>query len=176
MSKKIGVVLTLLFAILSVITSDLLWHRFGNLVFIQLIAILVIAAIGEHYVSGKGYYNYTEINGLFLGRVPLWIPLMWTFAIQGSFVFLLILGFNSSEAVALSGVICASLDFYFIEPMLSRRMGMWLWNSVENGYFRFVPPRINRFTAPVGNYFTWMIFPLILNAFLHYSNLILTLI
>ncbi len=174
MSTKIGVTLTLTFAMLCVITSSILMTRFGNIVSTQLILILIIAAIGEHHVSGKGYYHYTKKNGLFIGRVPLWIPLMWAVAIQGSFALLLVLRFNTTEAVALSGVICTSLDFYFIEPLLSRKIGMWLWNSVENGYFRFIPTRINRFTAPFGNYVTWMIFPVILNAFLNYSFLILT--
>lgn len=176
MSKSIGIALTLLFMILTVITSNILWYRFGNLVIIQTIIILVVATAGEHYVSGKGYYHYTPKNGLFIGRVPLWIPLMWIFTIQCSYALFLVLGFGSTDAIALSGVICASVDFYLIEPLMSRRIGMWLWNSVERGYFRFVPPKINRFTAPVGNYVTWLIFPVILNAFLYYSSLILPLL
>lgn len=173
MSKKIGIILTLLFAILALITSTMLRYQFGDSVLVQLVTILLIAAIGEHYVSGKGYYHYTKMNGLFVGRVPIWIPLMWVVVIQGSFALLLAFGLRSADAVALSGVICSSLDFYLIEPLLSRKIGMWLWNSVEHGYFRFIPPRINRFTAPVGNYITWMFFPVILNSFLHYSSLIL---
>ena len=176
MSKKIGGSLTLLFMMLSVITSSILWIRFGNIVFLQFFIILIIATIGEHYVSGKGYYHYTEINGFFIGRVPLWIPLMWIVAIQGSYMFLILLGFRTTEAIALSGVICASADFYFIEPLLSRRAGMWLWNSVNRGYFGFVPSRMNRFTAPVGNYVTWMVFPVIINAFLYYCSVVLPLI
>ena len=176
MSKKVGVFLTLLCLMLVATTSGFLLMRFGHWVFIQLLLIMIIATAGEHYVSGKGYYHYTEKNGLFFGRVPLWIPLMWVAVIQGSFSLLLILGFGSTEAIALSGVICASLDFYLIEPLLSRKIGMWLWNSVERGYFGFVPSRVNRFTAPLGNYITWMIFPVILNGLLHYSYLIQALI
>lgn len=176
MSKIVGITLTLLFSMLSVITSNLLWQHFGNMVFIQSILILIIATTGEHFISGKGYYHYTEVNGLFFGRVPTWIPLMWIVAIQGSFVSLLMIGFQSVEAIAFSGIICSLIDFYVIEPLLSRKMGVWRWHSVEDGFFRFIPPRINRFTAPFGNYVTWMVFPLILNAFLHYSSIVLMIL
>jgi hypothetical protein len=173
MVGRLGAFLTSLCIVLSAITSYVLFKQFGHLVYIQFMLILIIAAVGEHYVSGKGYYHYTKKNGLFLGRVPVWIPLMWVVMIQGSFSFLLVLGFGSTEAIALSGLVCASLDFYLIEPLFSRKIGMWLWSSVERGYFGFIPPQVNRFTAPAGNYITWMFFPVILNALLHYGSLIL---
>jgi len=101
---------------------------------------------------------------------------MWIVAIQGSYIALFLLGFKTTEAIALSGIVCASIDFYLVEPLLSRRIGMWLWNPVNRGYFSFIPPQVNRFTAPFGNYMTWMVFPVILNGFLYYVDMVLTLL
>lgn len=166
MSKIIGVNLTLLFGLIAAITSTILWNVFNFPAILQTVAILLIAAFGEHLVSGKGYYHYTNMNGIFFGRVPAWIPLMWVSAIQGTLLLPLMFGLGSAEAIALSGVICASLDLYFIEPLLSRKLGMWRWTSVKRGYFSFIPPQVNRFTAPFGNYLTWLIFPIVMNGFL----------
>ncbi|MBE0525681.1 hypothetical protein E4H12_02380 [Candidatus Thorarchaeota archaeon] len=172
MSKIIGVNLTFLFGFLAVLTSTFLWNVFNFPAILQTVVILLIAAIGEHLVSGKGYYHYTNMNGIFVGRVPAWIPLMWVAAIQGTLILPLMLGVGSTVAIALSGIICATLDLYFIEPLLSRKLGMWRWTSVERGYFSFVPSQVNRFTAPFGNYLTWLIFPIAMNAFLSYMTLL----
>jgi hypothetical protein len=166
MVKMIAVVLTLLFGSLAALTSSILYNEYGSLVILQTVLILLIAAVGEHLVSGKGYYHYTTMNGIFVGRVPAWIPLMWVTAIQGTFLLPLVAGIDSTVAIALSGIICASLDLYFIEPLLSRKLGMWRWTSVTRGYFSFIPQRINRFTAPFGNYLTWLFFPIAMNWFL----------
>jgi len=168
MSKRVGLVLTVLFGILAVATSSLLWHSYGVPVFLQTAAIFLVAAIGEHVVSGKGYYHYTHINGVFIGRVPTWIPLLWVAVIQGSLIFPLMLGIGMIDAVSISGLLCVSLDFYVLEPLLSSKLGMWRWTSVEQGYFGFIPKQVNRFTAPFGNYLTWLIFPIVLNGFLRY--------
>ena len=172
MSKNIGLVLTVLFGILAVATSSLLFHSYGFPAYIQTIAILFVAAAGEHFVSGKGYYHYTHINGVFIGRVPTWIPLLWVTVIQGSLIFPMILGINLIDAISISGLLCVSLDFYILEPLLSRKLGMWRWTAVKQGYFKFIPKQVNRFTAPFGNYLTWLIFPVVLNAFLRYMIII----
>jgi uncharacterized membrane protein len=166
MSNNNGIVLTILFGLLAVITTTALWNNFGPMTIIQTVAILIVATIGEHFVSGKGYYHYTTMNGVFVGRVPTWIPLMWIVVIQGSFLISLIFSTRTMDAIALSGILCASLDLYILEPLLSRKLGMWRWTSVDDGLFSFIPKRVNRFTAPFGNYLTWLIFPIILNFFL----------
>jgi len=163
MSKIVGANLTLLFGCLAAFTNSVLWNAYGFPVILQTVLILLIAAAGEHIISGKGYYHYTNMNGIFVGRVPAWIPLMWVTAIQGTFLLTLVAGIESTTAIALSGIICASLDLYFIEPLLSRKLGMWRWTSVTRGYFSFIPRRINRFTAPFGNYLTWLFFPIAMN-------------
>ena len=168
MSKNIGLVLTILFGILAVATSSLLFHSYGFPAYIQTVVILLVSAAGEHIVSGKGYYHYTNINGVFIGRVPTWIPLLWVAVIQSSLIFPMILGIDMLDAISISGLLCVSLDFYLLEPLLSRKLGMWRWTSVDSGYFGFIPKQVNRFTAPFGNYLTWLIFPIVLNAFLRY--------
>lgn len=166
MSRYIGASLTLLFVFLSVITLTPLWQLFGFHAIIQTVAILIVASVGEHVVSGRGYYHYTNVNGVFVGRVPVWIPVMWVFVIQGALLLSLTMGLVGLQAILLSGIICASLDIIAVEPLLSAKYGMWLWTSVDEGYFKFIPAQVNRFTAPFGNYLTWLIFPILLNWFL----------
>ena len=163
MSRYIGASLTLLFAFLSVITLTPLWHLFGFHAIIQTVGILIVASVGEHVVSGRGYYHYTNVNGVFVGRVPVWIPVMWVFVIQGALLFSLTMGLVGLQAILLSGFLCASLDILAVEPLLSAKYGMWRWTSVDDGYFKFIPAQVNRFTAPFGNYLTWLIFPILLN-------------
>ena len=163
MSRYIGASLTLLFVFLSVITLTPLWHLFGFHAIIQTVGILIVASVGEHVVSGRGYYHYTNVNGVFVGRVPVWIPVMWVFVIQGALLLSLTMGLVGLQAILLSGILCASLDILAVEPLLSAKYGMWLWTSVDEGYFKFIPAQVNRFTAPFGNYLTWLIFPILLN-------------
>jgi hypothetical protein len=134
--------------------------------------ILFIAALGEHYVSGKGYYSYTSTNGYFIGRVPLWIPFMWVFVLQGALLFTLIIGLADFLAIYFSGIICLLFDFIIVEPYLCAQKKLWQWTPVEGGYFRFIPNRLNRFTAPVGNYITWFLFPFLLNSSLYVACLV----
>lgn len=169
MSRYIGTSLTILFVFLGVVTLTSLWNQFGFHVIIQIVAILIVASVGEHYVSGRGYYHYTNINGVFVGRVPVWIPLMWVVAIQGAILFSLAIGLVGLQAVLLSGFLLATLDVVAIEPLLSAKYGMWRWTSVDEGYFKFIPSQVNRFTAPIGNYLTWLAFPVILNWFLGFT-------
>jgi len=176
MSKRVGLVLTVLFGILAVGTSSYLWHVYGFPALLQTVAIVLVAAGGEHFVSGKGYYHYTHINGVFIGRVPAWIPLLWVAVIQSSLIVPLMVGTSMIEAITISGLLCFSLDFYLLEPLLSRKLGMWRWTAVERGYFRFIPKQVNRFTAPFGNYLTWLIFPIVLNSFLRYMILMQLLV
>ena len=163
MSRYIGTSLTLLFVFLGVITITPLWNLFGFHSIIQTVAILIVASVGEHLISGRGYYHYTNVNGVFVGRVPIWIPLMWVVVIQGALLFSLAIGLIGLQAIFLSGFLCASLDIIAVEPLLSAKYGMWRWTSVDGGYFKFIPTQVNRFTAPFGNYLTWLIFPILLN-------------
>ena len=133
-----------------------------------MILILFVAAVGENFVSSQGYYHYTEqeSNGPFLRRMPIWIMFLWVFTVQASVLIPLSFGLGGISAIVASGLIAASADFYFIEPLMSSRIGLWLWKSVDNGYFRFIPRGMNRFTAPPGNYLTWLMFPILANLFL----------
>ena len=154
-------------------TSYLLWQIFAHRVILQIIAILCISAIGEHIVSGKGYYHYTERNGFFIGRVPIWIPFMWVSVVQSSAILALYFGAAGIDIILISGFVTALGDFVLLEPLFSRHLGFWLWTPVENGYFSRVPSSLNRFTAPFGNYLVWIVFPLLANAILDPLNLIL---
>lgn len=166
MSKLLGFLLTMLCASLGAATSYIIWYDVGWYVVIQILVTLSIGGLGEHYVSGRGYYHYTNVNGVFVGRVPAWIPFMWVFVVQGTLLFALLLGLKGFAAVAGSGFIGLLLDSLILEPYLSKSKGLWRWTHVESGYFDFVPPNLNRFYAPVGNYLVWLFFPAIMNWFL----------
>ena len=76
------------------------------------------------------------------------------------------LGLGGFAAIYMSGCLALLGDFLFFEPYMSSRKELWLWKSVDNGYFEFIPTKLNRFTAPPGNYITWFLFPLLANAFI----------
>lgn len=163
MSRVFGLTVTSLFAGLSVGTSYLLGLRYEWAVAIQVVVILAIAGIGEHRVSGEGYYRYKDVNGVFLGNVPLWIPFMWVFVCQASLVVALAIGFKSLAAAFCAGVIGLLVDLLVVEPILSRGpFALWSWTPVQDGYFSFVPSSLNRFAAPVGNYLVWFAFPFLM--------------
>jgi uncharacterized membrane protein len=154
-------------------TSYLLWQVFAYRVIFQIIAILGISALGEHIVSGKGYYHYTERNGVFIGRVPVWIPFMWLSVVQSSALLALYFGADGVHIILVSGLLTFIGDFILLEPLFSRQLGFWHWTPVENGYFSWIPTSVNRFTAPIGNYLVWIVFPLLTNAILDPLNLVL---
>ncbi|MFX1484140.1 MAG: hypothetical protein ACFFCP_13245 [Promethearchaeota archaeon] len=156
------------FIVLSSITSTQMWILFRWLMIPHMLLILIVAGIGENLVSSQGYYHYAknDTNGPFLRRMPVWILFLWVFSVQASLLIPLSFGLDGMSAIIASGLIASSVDFYFIEPFMSGRKGLWLWKSVENGYFRFIPRDMNRFTAPAGNYLTWLIFPICVNLFL----------
>lgn len=134
----------------------------------HLLLILLVSVIGENFVSAQGYYHYTkqEQNGIFVRNMPLWIMFLWLFCIQGSLLIPYILGFDPVSTILASGFIASMVDIILFEPYMSRRRGLWLWTSVNNGYFEFIPSKLNRFTAPPGNYITWFMFPILANCFL----------
>lgn len=145
-----------------------MWLQFQWRMIPHLLLILLVAAIGENLVSSRGYYHYTkqDTNGPFLRNMPVWIMFLWVFCVQASLLIPLSLGLGGMSAIATSGFIASAIDFYFFEPYMSRRKELWLWTSVANGYFEFIPSKFNRFTAPPGNYFTWFVFPILANCFL----------
>jgi len=166
LSKLLGLFLTMLFASLGAATTYVLWYATGPYVVVQVLLTLAIGAFGENYISGQGYYHYTNVNGVFVGRVPAWIPFMWVFAVQGTLLAAILFGLKGFAAIAGSGLLGLFLDSLILEPYLSRSKGLWLWNRGQRGYFSFVPPHLNRFYAPVGNYLVWLFFPVIMNWFL----------
>lgn len=165
MFKVYELVLVTIFVVLSALSSYLLWITMGWRVSVQVVIIMIVGAVGEHYISGQGYYYYTKSkhNGFFIGRVPLWIPFMWVFVVQGALVISLAVGLPAVGAIVASGLLCLVLDLVVIEPVLSRKRALWAWTSVEGGYLGFIPSQIDRFTAPPGNYLVWLIFPIITN-------------
>jgi len=169
MSKMLGHILAAILVVLATSTTYLLWTMAGWRVGVQIVAILIVGAIGEHYISGQGYYHYTEskTNGFFVGRVPLWIPFMWVFAVQGTLVLSLMMGLPAAGAILGSGLLGAVLDLVIIEPVLSRERALWTWTPVENGYLGFLPAQVDRFTAPPGNYLVWLVFPAMANWLLY---------
>ena len=169
MSTRAGsFVLLVMFVTLSTITSQYVWHSFGWLMLPHIFLIFSIASLGESFVSSQGYYHYTRHrrNGPFVRNVPLWIFFLWIFFIQSSLLVSIALGFSGFQAAIMSGMIACTVDFLLLEPFLSRYMELWRWTPMKRGYFYFIPARLNRFTAPPGNYVAWILFPLIANSFL----------
>ena len=161
-------ILLVIFVALSSATSNLMWNYFGWLILPHILLVIFIALAGEHIVSSQGYYYYTkqETNGPFVRNVPVWIVFLWVFSIQSSLLIAIAFGVEGVSACIISGLLASIGDFILLEPLLSRVLGLWLWTPVQRGYFRFIPPRINRFTAPPGNYITWLLFPFLANCFL----------
>jgi hypothetical protein len=156
------------FAIPAVITSHMLWGFYGWRIIPYMIIILSVVLVGENLVSSQGYYHYTrqDTNGPFVGNVPLWITFLWIFCVQASFIVSMYLGLGGFSACIMSGILASIADLLFFEPYLSRTKELWRWTPVENGYFRFIPSKVHRFTAPPGNYITWLLFPILANLLL----------
>ncbi len=75
-------------------------------------------------------------------------------------------GLNGLVAALVSGVLALIVDLVFLEPFMSRARKLWIWKSVDKGYFSFLPKEIDRFTAPPGNYIVWFLFPFLMNSFM----------
>jgi hypothetical protein len=173
MSRVFGLAATSLFVGLSAASSFALAMRFEWAVATQVFIILVIAALGEHRVSGEGYYRYTPVNGLFLGNVPLWIPFLWVFTCQAALGVALVLGFRGLAAAFCAGFAGLLVDLLLIEPLFSRgNYALWQWTNVSDGYFSFIPARLYRFAAPIGNYIVWFGFPFLMSLILGGLNLL----
>ncbi|MFW9788188.1 MAG: hypothetical protein ACFFE2_10830 [Candidatus Thorarchaeota archaeon] len=169
MSRKLrNFVYLVAFVALATISSNLMWYHVQWRVIPHSLLILVVACVGENLVSSQGYYHYSrqEINGPFVRNMPIWIMFLWVFIAQSSLLLPLSLGLDGLSAVFVSGVLASLIDLLFFEPYMSRKKELWLWRSVDNGYFEFIPSRLNRFTAPPGNYITWFLFPILSNFFL----------
>ncbi len=166
MSRAVGIGFTVGNIAVASLTSYFLWELYGPAVVVQVVATLVIAAVGEHIVSGQGYYQYTRKNGVFLGRVALWIPFMWVAAVQTSMVISIVFGATGLVAATGAGLFSMIVDMVIVEPLFSRQRRFWVWESVENGYFSFIPKELDRFTAPPGNYVAWFLFPWLMNVLL----------
>lgn len=154
-----------LFTLLASLSTWLMWYYVGWSVMFQLVGIVLVALFGESFVSAQGYYEYPkkQDNGPFFRNVPVWIPFLWIFSIQASFLIGLVFGLPAIQACILSGILAAVFDLVFLEPYFSSHRELWIWDSVEDGYFKFVPTELDVFTAPPGNYFTWLIFPILIN-------------
>jgi len=167
--------LLVIFAILAVITSHIMWGYFEWRIIPYMLIILSVAAFGENLVSSQGYYHYTkqETNGPFFGNVPLWIMFLWVFCVQVCYIGSIYLGLSGLPACFMSGILASIADLLLFEPYLSRTKQLWRWTPVENGYFRFIPHKIHRFTAPPGNYITWLVFPILANSFLVFLMIVI---
>ena len=162
------------FTLLASLSTWLMWYYVGWSVLFQLVGIVLVALFGESFVSAQGYYEYPkkQDNGPFFRNVPVWIPFLWIFSIQASFLIGLVFGLHAIQACILSGILAAVFDLVFLEPYFSSHRELWIWDSVEDGYFKFVPTELDVFTAPPGNYFTWLIFPILIN----FGTILLSLI
>lgn len=174
MSVKVGILLTASMTLLGAVTSYSLWLAYGGSVGVQVLVTLLIASVGEHYVSGKGYYHYTPKNGVFIGRVPLWIPFMWVFVVQLTYLIPLSLGVSVHGLCVVAGLLGLVLDMVMVEPILCRMRQLWSWTPVPGGYFSFVPAQLNRFIAPFGNYFVWFLFPFLMALVLQLCHILLS--
>ncbi|MFW9888238.1 MAG: hypothetical protein ACFFER_08655 [Candidatus Thorarchaeota archaeon] len=163
-----------IFTILAAISTYWMLQYVGWSALAQPAGIILVAAIGESYVSSQGYYEYpkSHSNGPFIRNVPIWIPFLWIFSIQAAFLTGLIFGLSGFEACLWSGLLALVFDLLFLEPYFSRQKELWIWYSVRNGYFRFIPSQFDRFTAPPGNYLVWLIFPILMN----YGTVLLSMI
>lgn len=161
-------ILLVVFAGLSAITTHAMWSYYEWRVIPYIILILSIVVVGENIVSSQGYYHYTRqaVNGPFVRNMPIWIMFLWIFSVQASLLIAIFMGLNGVSAILFSGWFSLTVDFLFLEPFMSRRKELWRWTPVENGYFEFIPDRMNRFTAPPGNYVAWFVFPFLANCFL----------
>ncbi len=155
-----------MFFVLSTLTTLVLYPFYGLLVIVQALLILIASFVGEHIVSSWGYYHYTDKNNFFIGNVPVSIPLFWVFFIQMSLIVSKFFLRSDSLIVFVSALILFLLDLLFLEPFLSKRKKYWVWTPKEKGMFHFIPEEINNFTAPFGNYFTWFVFPVLMNTLL----------
>lgn len=160
--------LLVVFVVLAVLTSTIMWDLFNWRMLPHILLVISVAVIGENLVSSQGYYHYTrqETNGPFVRSVPLWIMFLWVFCVQTGFLVSLNLGLGGISACLMSGILISIADLLLIEPFMSRTMELWRWTPVVNGYFRIVPSKVHRFTAPPGNYVTWFVFPILANCFL----------
>ncbi|MHA1421317.1 MAG: hypothetical protein ACTSSD_04395 [Candidatus Thorarchaeota archaeon] len=162
------------FTLLSVLSTFLMWNYMGWSVLVQIAGIILVAVFGESLVSSQGYYQYPkkESNGPFIRNVPIWIPFLWIFSIQMSFLTGLVFGLSGIQAVVLSGILAVVFDLVILEPYFSRNKELWIWDSVSDGYFKFIPKQLDRFTAPPGNYITWLFFPIVMN----YGTILMSMI
>ena len=153
------------FTLLSILSSFLMWNYVGWSVLIQIAGIVLVAVFGESLVSSQGYYQYPKKgdNGPFIRNVPIWIPFLWIFSIQTSFLTGFAFGLSGIQACVLSGILAVVFDLVILEPYFSRQKELWIWDSVADGYFKFIPKQLDRFTAPPGNYIAWLIFPIVMN-------------
>jgi len=159
----------IMFTILSSITFMVLYPYFGILLWVQYLLIMLVTIVGEQIVSSWGYYHYTDKNRFFFSNIPASIPFFWVFFIQFSLIISRLFFTSDLLIVFFSALLTLALDLVLIEPYLSRKKGFWTWIPKENGMFRFVPGRVNRFTAPFGNYFTWFVLPFLMNALLMFG-------
>jgi hypothetical protein len=88
---------------------------------------------------------------------------MWVSACNSVLILSLVGGLSGMQAMLGAGTLGMVADLVIIEPIFSRMKGLWLWTPVQGGYFSFVPSQLNRFTAPVGNYLVWFVFPFLMS-------------
>ena len=149
-----------------------MWLFLGWITFVQIVFVIIVAIIGENYVVEKGYYRYSSANSPFIRNVPLWIIPLWLYMIQITALLGHALGLGLVDIVIqplfrwggivvclFSGLLCFLIDFVIIEPLFSKRLDLWSWHSINNGFFSFIPEKYNKYTAPAGNYIVWFGFP-----------------
>jgi uncharacterized membrane protein len=155
-NRRLHIILLAVFLAMSTFFVVHSYITFGLPVMLYSIIVLTIALVGENLISRAGVYSYNMDHKPMIGRVPLYIPLLWLTMNLGSlfisyFAFAS-LGIHDGFQIALfSAMIPLLVDLLFLEPKLSRDRQVWTWENTTKLY------------APYGNYLVWFAFPFLTN-------------
>ncbi len=150
-------------SVIGIISTFSIYPPLSAIIFISLIALIV--GFGEDFVSGRGHYTYKKVKP-FKSNIPLYIIPFWigiiTLLNTGSALLVMEMGMDPSGGGVLwsaffTGGACFLLDLILIEPIMCKRLEYWKWHEKKTILSKF--NKKNGFTAPLGNYFTWFLFP-----------------
>ena len=132
---------------------------FGIPTMLYAIIVFTVALVGENMISKAGAYSYNMEHKPVIGRVPLFIPLLWLTMNLGSlfvsYVTLSTIGITDGlYIVMISAIIPLVFDLLLFEPKLSKERNVWVWQKTTKLY------------APYDNYLVWFAFPFLANLLL----------
>jgi len=158
-NRRIHIILLTIFFAMSTFFVLYSYLSFGLPVMLYTIIVLTIALVGENLITRAGAYSYNLDHKPIVGKVPLFIPLLWLSMNLGSlFVSYIVfqsMGIVNGLQIALfSAMIPLLIDLLFLEPKLSKKRQVWTWETTTKLY------------APYGNYLVWFAFPFLTNLLL----------